>query len=549
MKNVSAFLFLLLTILLISPRFASAAEPTYGGTLREHEEANPPKLDPHQATDTASARVIYGIFENLVVNSHDGQTIEPWLAERWEASADGRTWTFHLRRDVRFHRTTEGGRPTANGGRAVTAKDWKWSFERMIRDNSPRAYFVDCIAGYDEMAAGAADQWNGIEALDDHTLRFTLKEPFAPFLSVLAYNSFVVIPREDAEKWGRDFNFHPVGTGPFVLEEWKQDQHVTLARNPDYWRRDAAGRKIPYLDRWQLVVIPDKTVAWEEFKVGNLDVMRDIPDHLVRDARSLLGENLHEAPQPGTYFYGFNLAQKPFKDNRKLRQALNYAVDRTLINELILDGLFFPAKGVLPPSIPGYDPDLAGYAYDPAKARALMREAGFPKGFEATLQVNQNARHKAIAEAIQAQVAELDIRLRIHVVDWGVHLDMLDRGECEIFRMGWAVDYLDPDNFLYVNLHSDNFGQKGNYSFYRNDAVDRLLQQGRSETDPTQRIALYREAERIVVDDAPWLFLFHYYNNLATRKRVRGATLPAFGNFTARMDEVWLDDARAAGDR
>ncbi|MDR0648559.1 MAG: ABC transporter substrate-binding protein [Synergistaceae bacterium] len=517
-------------------------KPVYGGVLKWHEVANPPKLDVHMATDTTSARVIFCIFENLVTSSLDGQSVIPQLAESWSASEDALTWTFNLRKGVRFHKETEGGKPTENGGREVTAADWKWTFERMVRDKSPRAYFIDCIAGYEDMAEGRADEWSGIKVVDDYTIEFTLKEPFSPFLSVLAYNSFGVVPKEDIEKWGADFNFHPVGTGPFTFEEWVQDQRVTLKKNPEYWGRDEDGSQLPYLDGWELVVIPDGTVAWEEFKKGNIDIMRDVPDNLVTDARGLLGDKMLEAPQPGTYYFGFNMQREPFKSNKALRHAINYAVDRERINDLVLEGLWSPAKGVLPPSMPGYNPDLAGYSFDPERAKQLLAEAGFPDGFETTLQVNQNVRHKAVAEAVQAQVAELGIKLNVQIVDWGVHLDTLDRGETDMYRMGWVVDYLDPDNFLYVNLHSSNFGAKGNYSFYGNPEADKLMEEGRTETDPAKRIEIYRKAEQIIVDDAPWMFLFYYYNNMATQKWVSGATLPAFGNYTARMDNVWLTE-------
>lgn len=524
------------------PDGAADDGPRYGGVLKWHEVANPPKLDVHKATDGTSARVIYCIFENLVTNSLDGQEIEPLLAESWDASDDGLTWTFRLRPGVYFHKETEGGKPTENGGREVTAQDWKWTFERMIRDSSPRAYFIDCIAGYDEMFEGKADEWAGIKAVDRYTLEFTLKEPFAPFLAVLTYNAFGVLPREDVEKWGADFDFHPVGSGPFTFEEWAQDQRVTLKKNPNYWGKDGDGNRLPYLDGWELVVIPDKTVAWEEFRKGNIDIMRDIPDSLVTDARAMLGGNMLEGPQPGIYYYGFNMAKEPFTSNKALRQALNYAVDRERISDLVLEGLWYPAKGILPPSMPGYNPNLQSYSYDPDKAKQLMEEAGYKDGFETTLQVNQDVRHQAIAEAVQAQVSELGIRMNIQVVDWGVHLDTLDRGEPEMYRMGWTVDYLDPDNFLFVNLHSGNFGPKGNFSRYSNQEADSLMEEGRVETDPGKRMEIYQKAEQIVVGDAPWIFLFYYYNNIAAQKWVHDATLPAFGFQAARMDNVWMSE-------
>ena len=538
MKKTLLLLVLAVAIaLMCTPVFA--AEPVYGGAAKWHEVSNPPQLDPHMATDTTSARTALCMFDTLVTNSNDGQKILPWLAENWDVSKDGRVWTFKLRKGVRFHKTTEGGKPTANGGREVTADDWKWSFERMIRDKSPRAYFIDCVAGYDEMAAGKAKTWSGIKAVDKYTLQFTLKKPFAPFLSVLAYNSLVVVPKEDVTKWGKNFSFHPVGSGAFSFDTWKQDQKLTLKKNPNYWRKDAKGKQLPYLDAFEMVIIPDGTVAWEEFKKGNIDMMREVPDRLVKDARKLLGKNLLEGPQPGTYYYGFNMSKPPFKGNKKLRHALNYAVDRKRINDLVLEGLFFPAKGILPPSMPGYNKNLKGYEYNPEKAKQLMKEAGFPNGIEVTLQINQNIRHKAVGEAIQAQLAELGIKANIKVVDWGVHLDMLDRGESEMYRMGWVVDYLDPDNFLFVNLHSSNFGAKGNYSFYKNPEADKLMEQGRIETNHAKRMAIYQKAEQLIVDDAPWVFLFHYYNNVATQKWINGAKLPAFGDYTVRMDEVW----------
>ena len=538
MKKTLLLLVLAVAIaLMCTPVFA--AEPVYGGAAKWHEVSNPPQLDPHMATDTTSARTALCMFDTLVTNSNDGQKILPWLAEKWDVSKDGRVWTFKLRKGVRFHKTTEGGKPTANGGREVTADDWKWSFERMIRDKSPRAYFIDCVAGYDEMAAGKAKNWSGIKAVDKYTLQFTLKKPFAPFLSVLAYNSLVVVPKEDVTKWGKNFSFHPVGSGAFAFESWKQDQKLTLKKNPNYWRKDAKGKQLPYLDAFEMVIIPDGTVAWEEFKKGNIDMMREVPDRLVKDARKLLGKNLLEGPQPGTYYYGFNMSKPPFKGNKKLRHALNYAVDRKRINDLVLEGLFFPAMGILPPSMPGYNKNLKGYEYNPEKAKQLLKEAGFPNGIEVTLQINQNIRHKAVGEAIQAQLAELGIKANIKVVDWGVHLDMLDRGESEMYRMGWVVDYLDPDNFLFVNLHSSNFGAKGNYSFYKNPEADKLMEQGRIETNHAKRMAIYQKAEQLIVDDAPWMFLFHYYNNVATQKWIHGAKLPAFGDYTVRMDEIW----------
>lgn len=540
-RKISPLFSLLLAgmLLLMTLSAAVAEEPVYGGILRWREINDPPKLDPAMATDTVSSRNIYLMFDMLVDNHPDGQGLVPRLAESWEGSDGGKVWTFHLRKGVHFHKENQG-QPTENGGREVTAADWKYSMERLVKINSPRAYFIDMVKGYQDFVDGKTGEWAGIKVIDDYTLQFELDYSFAPFVSVLAYNSFMVVPKEDAEKWGAEFNFHPVGTGPFILDRWDHDQKAVYKRNPDYWKRDAQGRQLPYLDGVEIVVIPDNTIAYEEFKKGNIDAFPDFPDEFYLEAKVRFGDLLQERPWLGTYYYGFNNAKAPFKDNKTLRQAMNYAVDRERINDLVLEGRYYPGRGVLPPGMPGYNPDLKGYEYNPELAKKLMAEAGYPDGIEVELNVNNNPRHMAVAEAIQAQLAELGIKLNIKVLDWGVHLDLCERAETEMFRMGWVVDYADPDNFLYVLLHSSNHGSKGNYSFFSNARADELMAAARVETDYDKRIALYREAEKIIVDEAPWIFLFHYTTSLLGQERVRNLNLPAFGDYTTPLEVVWV---------
>ncbi|MCF7936652.1 MAG: ABC transporter substrate-binding protein [Synergistales bacterium] len=527
-----------LGMLLAAGAACAAEDPVYGGTVRWREINDPPKLDPAMATDTVSSRNLYLMYDMLVENDPDGQGLLPRLAESWEGSEGGTVFTFHLRKGVHFQKESLG-EPTKNGGREVVASDWKYSFERLVKVTSPRAYFIDMVKGYQDFVDGKTDEWTGIKVVDDHTLQFELEYPFAPFVAVLAYNSFMVVPREDAEHWGKDFNFHPVGTGPFILEEWNHDQNLVYRRNPDYWRTDAEGRELPYLDGVEIVIIPDNTVAYEEFKKGNIDCFPDFPDEYYRAAKEEFGSQLQERPWLGTYYYGFNNQKEPFKDNKKLRQALNYAVNREMINDLVIEGRYYPGKGVLPPGMFAYNEDLEGYSFNPEKARKLMAEAGYPDGFSCRLNVNNNPRHKAVAEAIQGQLMQLGIELDIHVLDWGVHLDLAERGETEMFRMGWVVDYADPDNFLYVLLSSENWGPKGNYSFYKNEEVDALLKEARVETDQQKRKELYQKAEQIIVDDAPWIFLFHYTTSLLVQDWVENVHLPAMGDYATPLYNVW----------
>ena len=230
-------LLLVAALVLGSTLLASGEEqkPKYGGIWKDALGADPPDLDPVMATDTTSAEVGYQIFETLVAIDPDGEIV-PLLAESWKASPDGKTFTFKLRKRVHFHKTTEGGKPTANGGREVTADDWVWTFNYICdpKTNSPRAYFIDMVKGYKEYREGKAQSISGIKALDKYTLQIETTYPFAPFIAVLSYNTFVVLPKEDVLKWGKDWNFHVVGTGPFKFECWKRDDKLVLSRSENY---------------------------------------------------------------------------------------------------------------------------------------------------------------------------------------------------------------------------------------------------------------------------------------------------------------------------
>ncbi|HQF90563.1 MAG TPA: ABC transporter substrate-binding protein [Synergistaceae bacterium] len=535
--------FLVMALILAVGGGAWAEDPVKGGTLLWRDPSDVPTLDPAKVTDNSSTRLALTIFETLVENDLEGKGVLPCLAERWEGSDGGKVWTFHLRPGVRFQAQAEG-QPTANGGREVRASDVKYSIERLILTDSPRAYFLDMVKGYQDFMSRdvtGVTEWAGVKVIDEKTVQFELDYPFAPFVAMLAYPTFSVVPQEDAEKWGKDFGFHPVGTGAFAFEKWEHDIRISLKKNPDYWRTDARGERLPYMDGVEFVVVPDDAVAYEELKKGNLDVFSYVPDEIYQDAREKFSDTLKESPALAVSYYGFNMAKEPFGSNKALRQAVNYAIDKNKLNELIYENRVVPAVGVLPPGMPGYDvTDMKGYPYDLDKARALMKEAGYEKGLECTLQINNVQRHQRIGEAVQAMLMEVGITMNIVTVDWGTHIDALDRGEVPFFRYSWIADYADPDNFLYVLFHSANAGPKGNNCFYNNAEVDRMLDQARVEVDWNKRAALYHEAEKIIVDDAPWVFFFNPVNELLSVPRVKNIKLPTFGADWAPLYDVWL---------
>jgi peptide/nickel transport system substrate-binding protein/oligopeptide transport system substrate-binding protein len=541
MRKKAVLLLLALGVMsLMSLPALAADKPVYGGTLVYREASDPPKIDPAFTTDTTSDRASNLIFETLVINSPDGKRILPCLAESWTINKDSTVFTFKLRKGVKFHSVSEG-KPTLNKGREVKAEDVKYSFERLVRLKSPRAYFVEQIKGYKEFTEGKAKEWTGIKVLDPYTVQFTLEYPFAPFLAVLAYHAFSVVPREDAEKWGKDFSFHPVGTGPFVFKEWKHDQRFVVERNPHYWGKDAQGNRLPYVDRVEIRIVPDNSVAWLEFKKGNIDILSAIPNEYYKECKGLYGPKklFVERPGVGTFYIGMNTSKPPFKDNVKLRQALNWAIDRQAISDLILMGRNRPVKGVLPPSMPGFNPNLKGYGYDPAKAKKLLAEAGYPKGLTVEFQFNSGGSNRQIAEAVQAQLSQIGVNVKLKELDWGAHLDMCDRGETQMYRMTWVVDYMDPDNFLFVNLHSSNAGSKGNYSFYKNPKVDQLLSEARRESNWNKRMKLYQEAEQLIVNDAPWIFMMATSSSMVHQPNVKNVVLPAMGDYQIDLSRVW----------
>ncbi|RCW48777.1 MULTISPECIES: ABC transporter substrate-binding protein [unclassified Halanaerobium] len=531
---------ILTAVLIVGLSAAVMAETDkYGGVWKDALQSNPPQMDPAQSTDTKSAEMIYQLFETLVEYDSEGN-IKPLLAESWDISEDAQTYTFHLRKGVHFHAETEGGTPTANGGREVTAEDWVWTFNHITspETKSPRAYFIDMIKGYDAYRNGETDKLAGVRAVDKYTLEVELEKPFAPFLGTLAYNTFVVMPKEDVNKWGEDWNFHPVGTGAFKFESWEQDSVVRMSRNDNYWMKDEDGNQLPYLEALEFRIIPDYTMMWEEFQIGNI-YQTYVDDPFYLDAKENYPDTFFELPQLGTYYYGMNVEKEPF-DDKRVRQAMNYAINREMMIELVQNGRNTPAKGIIPPTMFGYNEELEGYSYNPDKARALLAEAGYQDGFEVTLQYNTSKGHKRVAEALQAQYRQVGIDVKLQNLDWGSHLDSVERGEAAFFRMGWVADYNDPDNFLYVLLHSDNIGPEGNYARFSNERFDTLTEYARLETDPEKRKQAYQQAEKIAVEEAPWVFIYHYTTHSLVQPYVNNYELPAFGQHANLFRDVWI---------
>ncbi len=512
---------------------AASATPKTGGTYRFPLSTDPPTLDPAQITDTTSHSVASEIFNGLVTYDETLQ-IAPDLAERWELSPDKRTYTFYLKKGVKFH-----------NGRECTAHDFRYSFERVLNPatRSPRTGFIDRLKGAKAYMQGQADHVAGISVVDDYTLRLTLEKPFNLFLHLLTYASNYVVPKEITEQYGKDFTSHPVGTGPFRFVSWKHDDQLILEANPGYFQ----GR--PYLDRIHYRILPEEVTRLEEFKAGNLE-HSDIATGQFASVKNdpELSKRIVSYPILGTYSLRFNMEKAPFKGNRKLRQALNYAIDRQAIADIILEGRVIPATGVLPPTMPGYNPQLQGYRYDSQRAKTLLAEAGYPNGEgfpKIDLYFNTNDTHQKIAELVQAYLQQLGIQIGLRTLDWAAYIKLIDDGSTLFHRMGWIADYPDPENFLTVLHHSRNIGPAGNSARYSNPKVDALLDKADATDNWDERVRLYQEAERIIVDDAPWIYVYYYSANTLFQPSVKGLRLTGMDSQMdiglQPMRLIWLD--------
>ncbi|MBI1388519.1 MAG: ABC transporter substrate-binding protein [bacterium] len=491
---------------------------TLGGLMRVNESAQPRSLDPVRTGESSATAVCTQIYDALV-NLDPNLEIVPGLAESYEISDDGLLYTFHIRKGVRFHDDPcfPGGE-----GRELTAHDIDYSFSRLLDDTTQSTgawVFLDVVIGAEAFHKKEAQRVEGFEIPDDYTFSIRLHTPFTSFIQRLAMTYCYITAPEAVKYYGEDFFQHPVGTGPFRYVHWLPGREILMVRNDHYWRTDADGVRLPYLDGVRFTFIPDFKIEFIEFDSGNLDRLYSIPEDLWLN---VMDEDGNVRPEYQKYqilnkelmvsqYYGFNVTKKPY-DDKRVRQAFNYAIDRQAIIDYVLFGAGAPARSIVPRTMPHYQSVTEGYGYHPDKAKALLAEAGYPGGEglgELTLDLNSGGTtNEVIAEAIQDQLADSGVTLRLRIVEWAQHLDNVDEGKSSFFRLGWIADYPDPENFL-ACLWGKNFTPKGtNYARYANPEYDRLFEEAGREGNPARREKLYQQAEQIAWDDAPWLFIY-----------------------------------------
>lgn len=500
--------------------------------FRLHED--PPTLDPALANDQFSEAVILNVNRGLVELDPETLEIEPAVALSWTISPDGRTYTFHLRDGARFH-----------NGRTLTAGDVEYSFMRLLRKetNSPRRFLLEPIAGAKEFTEGKSASISGLLMPDERTVVLWLTKPFAPFLSQLTMANAAILPREVYDDPQKAYLRAPAGCGPFRFSRWEQANFIELLAFDRFY----GGR--PALDRVVIRMIENQNSALQEYLAGGLDSLDEVPAENDTAMLAKVGAEMHRYPFIGTGYIGFNMALSPFKGNAALRQAFNYAVDKQYLWGVLFPGSL-PANGIIPPGIPGHDPDLPGYPRDEAKALSLLARAGYPAGKglpPIALWVNSGEDNRKIAEQVQSDLVKIGVAITIREVDWAAYIGGVSGtpdkpGQAQMFRFGWYLDYPDADAILRPLLHSANWGPAGNFGRYRNAQVDALIDRALDTADPKARAGLYREAERIaVMEDPPWIFLNYYQSATLYKPYVKGVVLSPLGEFRLPLERLKIE--------
>ncbi len=489
-----------------------ALAQTPPGVLVVAQIAEPKSLDPQAVTAVNDFRILVNLYDGLTRYKPGTLEVEPALAESWTISEDGTVYTFTLRDGVTFH-----------DGTPLDAEAVKFTFDRMLDENHP---FHDTGPFPLSFFFGAVDT---VDAPDPKTVVFTLKEPYAPFLSNLAYPTGLIISPAAVKEHGKDVGRHPSGTGPFTFVEWESNSKVVVEANPDYW--DGA----PDLKAVVFRPITDANTRVAEMMSGGIDVMVEVPPDTFADLKGADDVATYEQAGPHLWFLILNTKEGPFADKR-VRQAINYAIDKKALTENVLQGTAAIAAGPTPPAFAwAYNDALQPYPYDPEKAKALLAEAG-AEGANLTFYVTEGGSGMldpvAMGAAIQADLAKVGLEVSIETYEWNTFLGKVNpglEGKADMAEMAWMTN--DPDTLPYLALRSQAMPDQGGFNsgYYNNPEVDALLETARKETDQAKRAEAYKKMQEIVHEDAPWAFIANWKQNAVTTKAVSGFELqPSF---------------------
>ncbi len=493
-------------------------------------------LDPAFARNQANIWAQTQLFNGLV-ELDSALRPAPALARAWSVSADARTYRFQLRPGVRFHDDACFG--ATGRGRAVRAADVVYSFRRLL-DAGTASTGGWIFRGKVLSDAAGVPLDSAFFAPDDSTVIVRLQQPFAAFLSLLSMPYAFVVPPEAVARYGRDFGQHPVGTGPFRFHLWAEGSALVLHRNPTYWRRDARNRRLPYLDAVQISFIGDKKTEFLTFLQGKLDFLsgiressRDLilrPDGQVRP--DFAGKfRVEKIPYLNTEYLGFQLDSATLREptpavrDRRVRQALSYAIDRRAYVRFLLSSVGRPGEsGMVPPALASFDEKaVPGYTYDPARARALLAAAGYgPGGRPLQLKLSTVAEKREQAEFLQQQWAAVGAAVTLDINQGPAHQELVDNGKAAFWTKSWLGDYPDAENYLAL-FYSPNFSPAGpDKTHYQSAEYDHLYEAALREPNEAARQLLYQQLDRLMLAECPVIVLYYDEVVRLTQPNVRG---------------------------
>ncbi|GAB3587138.1 ABC transporter substrate-binding protein [Hymenobacter daeguensis] len=520
-------------------------------------------LDPAFARNQANSWAVSQLYNGLM--ELDSTLVPvPALARRYTISPDGRTYTFVLRKGIFFHENQEvfpvsetdlhpelntklrasNDLSTPVATRRVTAHDFVYSFKRILDPATASSGGWIFRGKVLEKPDGSISD-TAFVAANDSTLRIHLKEPFIPFLGILTMPYAYVVPHEAVEKYGKDFREHPVGTGPFRFKLWDEGNVLLYERNPDYWRSDRQGRRLPYLDAVAVSFLPDRKTEFLTFMQGKLDFLsgiragsRDLIMHADGSIRAdFKGKfTVQKAPYLNTEYLGIQLDSanligeqavqgRAFRDKR-VRQALNYALNKPEMLTYLLNHVGHPGtSGFVPAALPSFsEKEVPGYSYQPQKARLLLRAAGYGPQRPLKLRLSTVLERKEIGEYLQKQWADVGVQVQIDINQSAAQQDLVDNGRVAFFAKSWLGDYPDAENYLAL-FYSPNFSPAGpDKTHFKNTAYDKLYDEARRTQDVAKRTALYQAMDRIVVEECPVISLYYDEVVRLTQNNVRGLT-------------------------
>lgn len=498
-----------------------------GKTFVYCSEGSPSTFNPQLATDgptfNASSHTVYN---GLVEFKHGSTEIEPALAESWTVSKDGLTYTFKLRKGVKFH-TTENFKPT----RDFNADDVLFSFNRQRDTNHP---FHKVSGGRYEYFQGMdmAKTIRDIKKKDDLTVEFVLTKQEAPFLANLAMDFASILSSEYADnmmkaKTPEKMDTLPVGTGPFVFKSYQKDNLIRFTANSTYWKGT------PKIENLVFAITPDPSVRSQKLKAGECNLIAEPAPQDIEAFKTNNKLQVMEKEGLNVGYLAFNTQKGPFA-KKEVREAINYALNRKAYLEAIYMNRAALAKNPIPPTIWSYNESTKDFDYNPEKAKELLAKAGFPNGFEAemwTLPVSRpyNPAGKKMGEMMQADLAKVGIKVKLVTYDWPTYLEKSKKGEHQMIQMGWTGDNGDPDNFLNVLLGCQSVEAGSNLARWCYKPFNDLIQQAKSVTDTKKRTELYKKAQTIFKQEAPWATLAHARVYRAMSNNVIGYKIHPFG--------------------